>query len=478
MSSTFIHDDFLLQTKASRKLYHQFAAAMPILDYHGHLPPEQIAEDHQFADLAEIWLHGDHYKWRAMRACGAAERCCTGDASDREKFQTWAETVPQLLRNPLYHWTHMTLKRPFGISDRLLNADTAESIWEECNATLALPELSCRGILKQFDVRLVCTTDDPTDSLAAHRAIAADESFDVRVLPSWRPDKGMAAEDPSAFNAWLDRLSAAADVDIADFDSYIEALQNRHAFFHDMGCRLSDHGIETAYAEEYTAAEICVIFGRVRGGKSLSPDEVLKFKSAMLVEFGRMDHEKNWTQQYHIGALRNVNARRFETLGPDTGFDSIGDLEIARPLSRLLSRLDQTHQLARTILYNINPRDNELMATMAGSFAAESSPGKMQWGTAWWYLDQKDGMEKQMETLSQVGLLSRFVGMTTDGRSLLSFVRHDYFRRILCNLLGGDMARGLIPTDYSLVGQMVQDICYRNAARYFGFDGLDDNGIA
>jgi len=468
-SDLFITDDFLLQTETARRLYHEYAANLPIIDYHCHLPPAQIAEDHRFENLAEIWLYGDHYKWRVMRANGVAEKYCTGDATDWEKFLKWAETVPKTLRNPLYHWTHMALKRPFGISDRLLGPDTARSIWEECNGKLTQPGFSCRGIMRQMNVVLVCTTDDPCDSLEHHRNMAADASFPIQVLPAWRPDKGMAAESAENFNAWVDKLAEASDTEIGNLPSYLEALRKRHDFFHAMGCRLSDHGIEVPYADDYTDSEIRTIFDKVRAGKTLDDAEIRKFKSAMLYEFGVMDAEKNWTQQFHIGALRNTNTRMFERVGPDTGFDTIGDGEIARPLARMLDRLDQKNRLAKTILYNMNPRDNAVLAAMIGNFQDGDAPGKMQFGGGWWFLDQKDGMERQMEALSNMGLLSRFVGMVTDSRSFLSYIRHEYFRRILCNLLGNDIERGLLPKDVSLVGGMVKDICYNNAARHFGF---------
>jgi glucuronate isomerase len=471
MSDVLISEDFLLQSNQAIELYHRFARRLPIIDYHCHLPPREIAENRTFGNLAQIWLAGDHYKWRAMRTAGVAERFITGDASDWEKFQKWAETVPQTLRNPLYHWTHLELKRPFKISDRLLNPQTAESIWNECNAMLARPEFSCRGIMQQMNVVLVCTTDDPADGLEYHTAIAADTLFPVKVLPAFRPDKAMAAENPAAFNSWVDRLAAAGDAEINDdFRRFMEVLHSRHDFFHSMGCRLSDHGIETFYVEDYTASEITAIFRRVRAGKALSGDEIQKFRSAMLHEFALMDHEKGWTQQFHFGVLRNNNSRMFQLLGPDTGFDSIGDFEVARQMVKFFDQLDRDNRLAKTILYNISPTQNEIVATMIGNYQDGSVPGKMQFGSAWWFLDQKDGMEKQINALSNMGLLSRFVGMTTDSRSFLSYTRHEYFRRILCNLLGQEMKDGLLPNDIELVGSMVQDICYRNAARYFGFD--------
>jgi len=465
----FITEDFLLETEQAKRLYHEYAKDLPIVDYHCHLPPEHVATDHRFATLTEIWLQGDHYKWRAMRACGVPERYCTGDASDREKFVKWAETVPQLLRNPLYHWTHLELKRPLGISDRLLSPATAESIWEECNAKLARPEFSCRGIMRQMNVVLVCTTDDPVDPLQHHRTIRGDAAFSIRVLPTWRPDRAMAIEDPIAFNRWVDMLAVAANEEIRDYGRFMGALHKRHDHFHEMGCRLSDHGLDTAYAEAYTGNEIAAIFAKVRGGAMPEAREVLAFKSAMLYELAVMDHARGWTQQFHFGALRNTNSRMLDLLGPDKGYDSIGDCAIAQPLGCFLDRLNRTDQLARTIVYNLNPRDNELLATMMGNFQDGETPGKMQHGSAWWFLDQMDGMQKQIESLSQLGVLSRFVGMLTDSRSFLSYTRHEYFRRILCNMLGTDMARGLIPSDMGHVGGMVRDICYNNAATYFGF---------
>ncbi|NQT94490.1 MAG: glucuronate isomerase [Lentisphaerae bacterium] len=467
----FIHDGFLLETEQAERLYHEYAAELPIIDYHSHLPPSSIATDETWENMTRLWLQGDHYKWRAMRTSGVPEKYCTGAASDRDKFQKWAETMPRLLRNPLYHWTHLELARYFGIADRLLSPSTAEGIWEECNARLREPEFSCRGLLRQSRVTLLCTTDDPVDSLEHHAAVAADPSFEIRVLPAWRPDKGMAVEAPPQFNAWVDRLAEAADVDIKDFDSFMEAFRVRHDFFHDAGCRLSDHGIETVFAEPYTDRGVQAAFASVRAGGELDSDQVLQFKSAMLYEFAVMDHARGWVQQYHLGALRNNSSRMFRGVGPDTGFDSIGDWPVARPLSALLDRLDSESSLAKTILYNLNPGDNALLVSMLGNFQDGSAPGKMQYGSAWWFLDQKDGIERQLEDLSQMGLLSRFVGMLTDSRSFLSFTRHEYFRRILCNVLGSDMSRGLVPDDPDLVGSMVRDICYGNAAAYFGFEG-------
>ncbi len=468
-SDQFISDDFFLASPQARQLYHTFAESLPIIDYHCHLSPELIARDYRWENITQMWLYGDHYKWRAMRANGVDERYCTGDASDYQKFQKFAATVPYLLRNPLYHWTHLELQRYFGVT-HLLNPDTAKDIWEQCNARIRRPDFSCRSLMKSSNVALACTTDDPTDSLAHHQALAADESFDIPILPAWRPDKGMAVQDQASFNAWLDKLAAAADEDILDFSSYLDALRKRHKFFHAQSCRLSDHGLNTAYSEDYTSSQINAIFTKIRSGHSLDNSEILKFQSAMLYEFAVMNHEKGWTQQFHFGALRNNNSRLLATLGPDTGFDAIGDLQIARPLQKFLDRLDSTNQLAKTILYNINPANNELLTALMGSFQDGSVPGKMQFGSGWWFLDQKNGMERQMEALSQIGLLSRFVGMVTDSRSFLSYTRHEYFRRILCDILGDDMAHGLIPDDTELVGKMVRDISYNNAASYFRFD--------
>jgi glucuronate isomerase len=470
VKDVFITEDFLLASDAAKRLYHEYARDMPIVDYHCHLPPEQIAVDHTFRNLTEIWLYGDHYKWRALRANGVPERYCTGDASDWEKFEKWAETVPKTLRNPLYHWTHLELKRPFGIGDRLLNPETARDIWEECNAKLQEDDFSARGIMRQMNVVLVCTTDDPVDGLEHHAAIAADASFPIQVLPCFRPDKSMAVESPKAFGQWVDRLQQAANVEVRSFEDFLNAIRLRHDFFHSMGCRLSDHGVETFFAEDYTDAEIDAIFRKVHGGQQVSPSDALKFKSAMLFELAVMDHEKDWTQQYHFGALRSNNSRALEALGPNTGFDSMDDGDLARPLAKFLDRLDRDGRLANTILYNNNPVQNDLIATMLGNFQDGSMPGKMQFGAAWWHLDTKDGMERQLETLSNVGLLSRFVGMLTDSRSFLSYTRHEYFRRILSSLLGNEMEAGLLPDDFDMIGQMVQDISYHNAAGYFGFD--------
>jgi glucuronate isomerase len=466
MPKTFIHENFLLRSKTAQELYHNYAKSMPIFDYHCHLSPKDIAEDRIFDNLTQIWLAGDHYKWRAMRANGVAERYCTGDTSDEEKFAAWAKTVPDTIRNPLYHWTHLELLRYFGI-DELLDSHSASRIYKIASDMLKTREFSVKNLLRKMNVKVVCTTDDPTDSLAYHQKIRQD-AFEILVLPAFRPDKGMAVESPAVFNAWVEKLAQVAEIDIKNYDAFLQAIKKRHDFFHTMGCRISDHGIETAYAEAYTDAEVRSIFAKVRGSNNLNSSEILKFKSAMMREFAIMDHEKNWTQQLHLGALRSNNTRLFKQIGPDTGFDSIGDFEIARPLSRLLDSLDVENKLPKTILYNLNPCDNEILATMAGNFQDGSIPGKMQFGAAWWFLDQKDGMEKQMNALSNLGLLSRFVGMLTDSRSFLSYPRHEYFRRILCNLIGNDVEKGELLQDIEFLGRIVQNICFNNAREYFG----------
>jgi glucuronate isomerase len=466
----FIHEDFLLDTALARELYHGFAAGLPIIDYHCHLPPDQIAADHGFGSLTEIWLQGDHYKWRAMRTNGVPERFCTGDASDWEKFRAWAETVPRTLRNPLYHWTHMELRDPFGITDCLLDGASAHGVYQRANELLQRDELRAQGLLRHFRVAVVCTTDDPTDSLEHHVRYAAQGRGYPRLYPTWRPDKALAVTDVRRFNAWVDALERAANVPVASYASLLDALRVRHDFFHAQGCRLSDHGLETIYAEPATEGEASAAFAKARSGRELTADEVLKYRSVLLHDLAVMDHARGWVQQFHLGALRNNSTRMERALGPDTGFDAIGDFEIARPLVRFLDRLDSTERLARTILYNLNPRDNEVLATVAGSFQDGSVPGKMQHGSAWWFLDQKDGMEKQMNALSNMGLLSRFVGMLTDSRSFLSYSRHDYFRRLLCNMLGDDVRRGLLPGDRGLLGELVQAVSFHNAKGYFPFE--------
>ncbi|MCF0038603.1 glucuronate isomerase [Dyadobacter fanqingshengii] len=465
---TFISDDFLLRSETARVLYHDYAKEMPIIDYHCHLPPDQIAADKQFENITQIWLYGDHYKWRAMRANGINERFCTGDASDWEKFEQWAITVPYTMRNPLYHWTHLELLRYFDI-DILLNKDSAREIYEECSAKLKQPDFSVKNLLKRMNVKIICTTDDPTDSLSNHQLIK-DSGFDIKVLPTFRPDKAMLLIDsPEEFNQYLSKLGETSGVgEITTYESLLAALQNRHDFFASMGGKLSDHGLEHIYAtfDEEAAKQA---FTAARNGQLPSDLQREAFKSMVLFETAKMDHAKTWTQQFHLGALRNNNARMLRELGPDTGWDSIGDYSQAQAMSRFFNKLDSTDQLAKTILYNLNPADNEVLATMTGNYNDGTIAGKMQFGSGWWYLDQKDGMERQMNALSNMGLLSRFVGMLTDSRSFLSYPRHEYFRRILCNIIGNDVENGELPNDIQWLGKLVEDISYRNASNYFGF---------
>jgi glucuronate isomerase len=464
----FLDENFILQNDTAQKLYHEHAKTLPIIDYHCHIPPKDIAEDRKFDTLTRIWLEGDHYKWRAMRANGIDEEYITGKASDFEKFQKWAETVPHVMKNPLYHWTHMELLRPFGIK-KILKPETAKEIYDECTAKLQTAEFSCRGIIRQMNVEVVCTTDDPIDTLEYHQKIKRD-GFEKKVLPAWRPDKAMAVENPETFNAYMAQLEKAAGMQISNFNELLDALQKRHDYFAQNGCKVSDHGLETFYSEDYKDSEIKLIFIKIRGGRKLEFEEIMKFKSAMMYHFAVMDAEKGWAQQFHIGAIRNNNSRMMRKLGPDTGYDAIGDFEIARPMSKFFDRLEAEEKLTKTIVYNLNPRDNELMVTLSLCYADGKIPGKMQFGSGWWFLDQKDGMEKQLTALSNLGLLSRFVGMLTDSRSFLSYMRHDYFRRILCNTLGRDIENGELPaSEIKVVEKMVENISYYNAKNYFGF---------
>lgn len=467
----FNDENFLLDTAAAERLYHDYAEGLPIIDYHCHLIPEYVASDHVFPNLSKIWLEGDHYKWRAMRTNGIDERYITGtDTSDWEKFEKWAETVPYTMRNPLYHWTHLELKTAFGI-DKLLNPATAKEIYDHCNAMLATPGRSARGLMKHYNVEVVCTTDDPVDSLEHHIKVKND-GFGVKMLPTWRPDKAIAVEDPVAFRAYIDHLSEVAGVAISSFEDVIRALQVRHDFFDSVGCRLSDHGLEGFYAAEYTPGQADAAFHKVYGGDVLSAEEAAVYKTAMLVEFGIMDHDAGWTQQFHYGAIRNNNSRMMAKLGPDTGYDSIGDFTVAKNMSKYLDMLASRDKLAKTILYNLNPRDNELVATMCGNFQdARYGAGKIQFGSGWWFNDQMDGMERQMTALSNLGLISRFVGMLTDSRSFLSYPRHEYFRRTLCNLLGNDIEAGRLPSsEFEFIGnEIVKKVCYGNAKEYFKF---------
>ncbi len=464
----FIHEDFVLGNEAARRLYHGHAAEMPIIDYHTHLPPDEVAEDRRWGTITDLWFGEDHYKWRALRSNGVAEELVTGAAGGWEKFEAWAATMPKLLGNPLHHWNQLELARYFEVYD-LLGPDTARDIYDRCNARLAEPGFSARGLIARSGVVAIGTTDDPCDSLEHHAAVAADASIACKLVPTWRPDRAMEPERGELFNRWVDSLGAAADVEVAGFDDFIGALHDRHAHFHARGCRVSDHSIDTFYAEEYTAREVAAAFDKVRAGGELGADEVATFKSHMLYEFGVMDAARGWAQQYHVGALRNNSLRLFERLGPDIGCDSMGDRPMAVPMAKLFGRLDYEGKLAKTVVYPLNPRDNELVAAMLGNFQDGGEAGKMQLGSGWWFNDQMDGMLRQMETLAQLGLMSRFIGMLTDSRSFLSFTRHEYFRRILCNKLGAEIEAGLLPDDEGLVGGMVRDICYNNAARYFDF---------
>ena len=464
----FVHDDFLLETEVATDLYHRVAKDLPIIDYHCHLSPELIAADHRFRSITEIWLDGDHYKWRAMRASGVQERFCSGEAPDWEKFEAWARTVPETLGNPLYHWTAMELRWPFGI-DTPLSPATAREIYDRANERLREDGFTARGLLRGFRVAVVCSTDDPTDSLEAHAALAAQPEAHTRVYPTWRPDHALAVEDVGAWNAWVDRLERASFMSIGTWEAFLQALEARHAFFHEMGGRASDHGLERIDAQPFTDAEAAPVFSRLRSGHAAPVGEARLLRSALLHRLALLDHARGWVQQFHLGAMRNNNARMRRRLGPDTGFDSIGDFEQGPSLARFLDRLDETDQLAKTILYNLNPADNALFATMIGNFQDGTVPGKLQWGSAWWFLDQLDGMEAQLRTLGNMGLLSRFVGMITDSRSFLSFSRHEYFRRLLCGVLGEEVRRGRLPDDREALGRLVANVSFFNARDYFGF---------
>ena len=465
---TFITEDFLLHNEVGRELYHEHAKDQPIFDYHCHIPPADIARNRRFENLFDIWLEGDHYKWRAMRANGVDERFCTGEADPYDKFLAWARTVPDTLRNPLYHWTHLELKRYFGI-DTLLNEETARDVWDEANEKLKGPDLAVHGILQRFKVVLVCTTDDPTDDLEHHRAIAKSD-LRTRVYPAFRPDSALRVNDPGLLRHWLGKLEACSGIDCATLAGMEDAIKQRHDFFHEMGSRLSDHGMERCYAEPCSEEEASAIYQRARSGAAATADEFARFASWMMLFLGRLDAEKGWTKQLHLGAMRNQNTKLFRTLGPDVGGDSIGDFQQVEALGRYLSTLEAEDALPRLILYNNNPNDNYPFATMIGNFQGGGIPGKLQFGSGWWYLDQKEAMEWQMNTLSNVGLFSRFVGMLTDSRSFMSYPRHEYFRRVLCNLIGRDVENGELPRDMQLLGKLVENISFNNAKNYFGMD--------
>ncbi len=467
MIKDFMDKNFLLHSEAAEYFYHNHAAKMPIIDFHSHLNPAEIAEDKQFDNLTQIWLYADHYKWRAMRTNGIDEYYCTGEASDYEKFEKWAETVPYTMRNPLYHWTHLELQRYFGIND-LLTPDTAKKIYNTTSEMLKTKDFSVRNLLRKMNIEVICTTDDPIDNLKMHQQIKND-NFEIKVLPTWRPDSAMNISNPNTYNQYLDSLSNVSNIDISTFDKLIEALRKRHEYFAQNGCKSSDHGVETLYSVDYNYYEIEKIFSRLRARKEITTEEILKFKSAMCYEFGLMDNERGWVQQWHIGVFRNNNTRLFNQLGADKGFDSIGDFNIGASLVRFLDNLDKNNKLTKTILYNINPSDNALIATMIGNFQDGTLAGKIQMGAAWWFLDQKEGIESQLNAVSNYSLLSRFVGMLTDSRSFLSYPRHEYFRRILCNTIGNDIEKGELPYDKNSIGKMIENISYGNAKEFFGF---------
>jgi glucuronate isomerase len=467
MNQSFIDDNFLLKTGSARQLYHRHSASLPIIDYHNHLPPQQIAEDCNYKNLTAIWLHGDHYKWRAMRANGIAEKYITGNGSDEEKFVCWAATVPYTMRNPLYHWTHLELQRYFNISD-LLDEKNALEVYAHCNALLQTKAYSVRNLLTKMNVEVICTTDDPCDDLQYHKKIR-NEGFSIKVLPTFRPDAAIAIEESRKWNDWINKLQDVSGITVRNYSGFLDAIKKRHDFFAEQGCLLSDHGVETLYAADYDKKNMDRLFADLRNGTALCSGKSREFKSAVLYDLALLDHEKKWTAQWHIGAMRNNNTALLHQSGVDTGVDSIGDFSNAREMSRFFDKLNTTQQLSKTIVYNLNPADNEVYATMMGNFQDSTMPAKMQWGSAWWFLDQKDGMEKQINTLSNMGLLSRFIGMLTDSRSFLSFPRHEYFRRILCNIIGNDIENGELPNEPLLIGKIIEDICYYNAKHYFGF---------
>lgn len=463
----FIDEQFLLKTRTARQLYHEFAETLPIIDYHNHLSAQEIATDKQFDNITQAWLYGDHYKWRAMRTCGIDESFITGGQTDKEKFLKWAQAVPFTIRNPLYHWTHLELRRYFDI-DVLLNEQTAGKIYDECSEKLRDEKYSVKNLLRKMNVKLLCTTDDPVDSLEHHRRLQ-ESGFGISVLPAFRPDAAMNT-DPEILKSYIKKLESISDTHINSFDNFLSALKKRHNYFASMGCSVSDHGLEHIYADHFETGQVSAIFEKLLSGKTVDLRDQGVFKSAMLYHFAVWDHEKGWVQQYHLGALRNNNTRRLKDLGADTGWDSIGDFSQAKSLSRFLDKLDRDNKLTKTIIYNNNPADNHLFAAMTGNFNDGSVEGKVQWGSSWWFLDQKDGMTEQLNTLSNIGVISKFIGMLTDSRSFLSFPRHEYFRRILCNLFGDDIENGELPDDIELSGKVIADICYNNNLKYFGWN--------
>lgn len=465
-NSNFLDENFLLQSETARQLYHDYAKQMPIIDYHNHLPPNEIVGDRQFENISKVWLYGDHYKWRAMRTCGVNERFITGDATDLEKFEKWGATVPYTMRNPLYHWTHLELQRYFD-EYRLLKADTATGIFHATSEKVNTPQYSVQNLLRKMNVEVVCTTDDPLDSLEYHQAFGREKNG-LKMLPAFRPDKFILIENPS-FATFIEKLGEIVGFELRSFEDLLRGLRQRADFFTAHGCQLCDHGLEQLYAEDFTDAQADVVYKKAISGQKLAESEALLYKSAILHHLGEMYHALGWTQQFHLGALRNNNTRMLRQLGPDTGWDSIGDFKQAAALSRFLGGLEENDRLAKTIIYNLNPADNEIFATMIGNFNDGSIAGKVQWGSGWWFLDQKDGMTKQINALSNMGILSQFIGMLTDSRSFLSFPRHEYFRRLLCNIFGEDVENGELPNDIAWLGKLVQDICYYNAKNYFNF---------
>lgn len=463
----FLDENFLLNSKTAEILYHDYAKAMPIFDFHCHLSPKEIAENKRYRNITEIWLGGDHYKWRALRANGVEERFITGDASDKEKFLKWSETMPQCIGNPLYHWTHLELKRFFGI-EKLLSPQTAEEIWEQSNALLQTDEFTAQGLIKRSNVKAICTTDDPVDSLEYHVAIANDTDFGVKVLPTFRPDKSFNI-DKEGFCDWLTNLADVTGMEINTVAAVKAALLQRLEYFHTVGCRISDHALDPIVFADASEAQVNAVFQKALQGEALSDVEINQYKTHIMVFLGKQYTRLNWVMQLHIGVIRNTNSRMMRRLGPDTGFDATADYMIAKPLAQFLDALEQTEELPKTILYCLNPRDYDVLATIAGSFQG-SIPGKMQFGSGWWFNDQKDGMIRQMTTLANIGLLSRFVGMLTDSRSFLSYTRHEYFRRILCNIIGEWVENGEAPNDIELLGTMVKNICFTNAEQYFGIE--------